>query len=313
MIPESAVTRQDVPARRVLRMDQSRACRASAGTTGTGRSLSRSCPESGTGRAARLADDRPRGGCPHAQVPTSDLAADQHPNRPLTPPAALREATAHECSEDRGMATKRADPPRRTTILVVLGVSGSGKSTVAAMLAERLGLSFLETDDLHTPQDRARMAAGHPLADADRWPWLGRVTRWMDEQIASGASGVVACSALKRSYRDSAGRAAGGSAAVPAGEPGAHRVAAGRAAGPLLPGRAAGESVRGLRGAGGGRAPVRGAARGFPGADRRQGVGAARCRRAQNVTGQLKGARRARNRLKGRTRRAVPKAGSCLA
>ncbi|WP_327065408.1 gluconokinase [Kitasatospora sp. NBC_01250] len=100
------------------------------------------------------------------------------------------------------MATKRADPPRRTTILVVLGVSGSGKSTVAAMLAERLGLSFLETDDLHTPQDRARMAAGHPLADADRWPWLGRVTRWMDEQIASGASGVVACSALKRSYRD---------------------------------------------------------------------------------------------------------------
>ncbi|MGW7446756.1 gluconokinase [Kitasatospora sp. NPDC054795] len=100
------------------------------------------------------------------------------------------------------MATKRAEPTRRTTILVVLGVSGSGKSTVGAMLAERLGLSFLDADDLHRPQDRAKMAAGHPLTDADRWPWLARIARWMDEQIASGASAVVAGSALKRSYRD---------------------------------------------------------------------------------------------------------------
>lgn len=100
------------------------------------------------------------------------------------------------------MATNRATSPHRPVIVLVLGVSGAGKSTVGAMLAGRLGLPFEEADDLHSPQNRAKMAAGHPLTDADRWPWLARVAQWMDAQIAGGESAVLACSALKRAYRD---------------------------------------------------------------------------------------------------------------
>ncbi|MEU9130922.1 gluconokinase [Kitasatospora sp. NPDC048540] len=99
------------------------------------------------------------------------------------------------------MATE-ADPGPGPTVLVVLGVAGCGKSTVGALLAERLGWAFEDADDLHAPQARAKMAAGHPLTDEDRRPWLLAVAHWADERIAAGESAVVACSALRRSYRD---------------------------------------------------------------------------------------------------------------
>jgi carbohydrate kinase (thermoresistant glucokinase family) len=83
-----------------------------------------------------------------------------------------------------------------------MGVSGSGKSTVGALLAGRLGWAFAEGDDLHPAANVAKMAAGHPLDDADRWPWLARIAAWMDERRAAGESGIVTCSALKRRYRD---------------------------------------------------------------------------------------------------------------
>lgn len=91
-----------------------------------------------------------------------------------------------------------ADP----TVLVVMGVSGSGKSTVAGLLAERLGWAFVDGDDLHTPEHVARMRAGHPLGDAERAPWLASVRSWIDARLAAGANGIVVCSALRRSYRD---------------------------------------------------------------------------------------------------------------
>ena len=87
-------------------------------------------------------------------------------------------------------------------IVVLGGVSGSGKSAVGAVLAARLGWAFADSDALHSPAEIAKMHAGVPLTDADRWPWLERVAAWIDERIAAGESGVIACSALKRSYRD---------------------------------------------------------------------------------------------------------------
>jgi carbohydrate kinase (thermoresistant glucokinase family) len=80
-----------------------------------------------------------------------------------------------------------------------MGVSGSGKTTVATALARRTGWPFLEGDTLHPPENIARMAAGTPLTDADRWPWLAAVAEWIRDQPGPA---VVACSALKRAYRD---------------------------------------------------------------------------------------------------------------
>lgn len=87
-------------------------------------------------------------------------------------------------------------------VLVFMGPAGTGKSTVAGMLAGRLGWDFQEGDDLHPSENVAKMAAGHALDDDDRWPWLDRVAAWMDGQIAAGRPGIITCSALKRSYRD---------------------------------------------------------------------------------------------------------------
>jgi gluconokinase len=89
-----------------------------------------------------------------------------------------------------------------SSILVVMGVSGSGKTTVAALLAGRLHWDFEDADDLHPAANVAKMHAGIPLTDADRWPWLRAVAGWIDASRAAGRHGVVACSALKRSYRD---------------------------------------------------------------------------------------------------------------
>jgi gluconokinase len=87
-------------------------------------------------------------------------------------------------------------------VIVVMGVSGAGKSTVGLPLATRLGLPFADADDFHPPPNVARMAAGHPLSDADRLPWLHAVGKWIAAQDRAAGGGVVACSALKRSYRD---------------------------------------------------------------------------------------------------------------
>jgi len=88
------------------------------------------------------------------------------------------------------------------TIVVVMGVSGSGKTTVAAMLAGTLGANFLEGDDLHPRANVEKMRSGTPLDDADRLPWLRRIADWIGERERAGRSGVVSCSALRRRYRD---------------------------------------------------------------------------------------------------------------
>jgi carbohydrate kinase (thermoresistant glucokinase family) len=86
-------------------------------------------------------------------------------------------------------------------IVVVAGVSGSGKSTVGALLASRLHWEFLDGDSLHSAASVAKMHAGVPLTDADRRPWLQAIEDWIDQRIAAGVSAVVACSALHRTYR----------------------------------------------------------------------------------------------------------------
>lgn len=85
-------------------------------------------------------------------------------------------------------------------LLVVMGVSGSGKSTVGAALAQRLGVPFEDADDLHPPANIAKMSAGIPLDDDDRHPWLETIGAWLAAH--DGQGGVVSCSALKRAYRD---------------------------------------------------------------------------------------------------------------
>ncbi|HVX44888.1 MAG TPA: gluconokinase [Mycobacteriales bacterium] len=87
-------------------------------------------------------------------------------------------------------------------MVIVMGVSGSGKTTVGAPMAEQLGWDFAEGDSFHPPENVAKMSSGTPLTDADRWPWLAKLAEWIDEHLAAGESGVVTCSALKRSYRD---------------------------------------------------------------------------------------------------------------
>ncbi|WP_317633529.1 gluconokinase [Streptomyces sp. HUAS TT20] len=86
-------------------------------------------------------------------------------------------------------------------MVVVMGVSASGKSMVGTLLAQRLGVPFLEGDDLHPAANRAKMASGHPLDEADRRPWLEALTAWI-RTAAGERGGVVSCSALRRAYRD---------------------------------------------------------------------------------------------------------------
>ena len=83
--------------------------------------------------------------------------------------------------------------------IVVMGVSGSGKSTVGAALAQRLRVPFADADDFHPPANIAKMTEGHPLDDDDRYPWLDAIGEWL---AARPAGGVMSCSALKRKYRD---------------------------------------------------------------------------------------------------------------
>ena len=89
--------------------------------------------------------------------------------------------------------------PTSLAPIVVMGVSGSGKSTVGAALAQRLGVPFADADDMHPAANITKMAAGVPLDDEDRRPWLDRIGAWLAGQPAGG---VISCSALKRIYRD---------------------------------------------------------------------------------------------------------------
>ena len=86
--------------------------------------------------------------------------------------------------------------------LVVMGVSGSGKTTIAALLAGRLGWKFEDGDDFHSAGNVAKMHAGTPLTDKDRWPWLNAIAQWIDAARSGPSGGVIACSALRRAYRD---------------------------------------------------------------------------------------------------------------
>ena len=94
--------------------------------------------------------------------------------------------------------------------IVVMGVSGCGKSTVGDLLARQLKVDFLDADDLHPAANKQKMAGGTPLTDEDRWPWLAIVGAAMKAETDAGSSVVVACSALRRVYRDALREAAAG-------------------------------------------------------------------------------------------------------
>ncbi|MGK5632590.1 gluconokinase, partial [Streptomyces sp. URMC 123] len=101
------------------------------------------------------------------------------------------------------MSTAMSTPGSTTThprVVVVMGVSGTGKSTVGELLAAALGVPYAEADDFHSPANIAKMSAGVPLEDADRAPWLDAIGDWAAGR--AGRGGVVSCSALKRAYRD---------------------------------------------------------------------------------------------------------------
>jgi gluconokinase len=87
-------------------------------------------------------------------------------------------------------------------MIIVMGVAGTGKTTVGALLAGRLGWRYAEADDFHPAANVAKMAAGEPLTDEDRAPWLAAIGRWIDERAAEATPGVVSCSGLRRAYRD---------------------------------------------------------------------------------------------------------------
>jgi gluconokinase len=93
-------------------------------------------------------------------------------------------------------------PTEQIAVIVVMGVSGCGKSTIAAMLAQRLNWIYEDGDWFHPQSNIEKMHHGEPLNDADRWPWLDGIAAWIDATRQAGNRGIVACSALKRAYRD---------------------------------------------------------------------------------------------------------------
>jgi len=93
-------------------------------------------------------------------------------------------------------------PTAAAAIVIVMGVSGCGKSTIGALLAQRLHWEYEDADWFHPASNVDKMHSGVPLTDEDRWPWLNAVAAWIDQARRSGRHGVVACSALKRRYRD---------------------------------------------------------------------------------------------------------------
>src|SRR5690349_17491080 len=104
------------------------------------------------------------------------------------------------------MISRDIEPPPAAasalTAIILMGVSGSGKSTVGAMLASRLSWQFEDGDWFHPAANVEKMHKGIPLTDDDRWPWLRAIAEWIDQARRRGSHGVIACSALKRRYRD---------------------------------------------------------------------------------------------------------------
>jgi gluconokinase len=86
--------------------------------------------------------------------------------------------------------------------LIIMGVSGCGKTTIGELLARRLGWEFRDGDVFHPPANVEKMRRGTPLTDEDRWPWLRAIAAWLEELVRDGRQGIVACSALRRAYRD---------------------------------------------------------------------------------------------------------------
>ncbi len=109
-----------------------------------------------------------------------------------------------DTAPDRGDApgSSHADGAIAPRVLVVMGVSGVGKTTIARALDEHLHWPFQEGDELHPPANVEKMRAGTPLTDEDREPWLEAVARWIEARRAEGQGGIITCSALKRRYRD---------------------------------------------------------------------------------------------------------------
>jgi gluconokinase len=110
--------------------------------------------------------------------------------------------------EGRDPVASRAWELRDPVVVLLMGVSGSGKTTVGSQLAAELGWSFRDADDFHPPENIAKMSAGVPLNDSDRTPWLAAIRAHIESTLARGESGVVTCSALRETYR---------AAAIPAG------------------------------------------------------------------------------------------------
>src|SRR5437764_6489237 len=108
----------------------------------------------------------------------------------------------------RRVAPQPLEGARKCVVaLIIMGVSGSGKTTIAAVLAQELGWRFEDGDWFHPKANVDKMEKGTPLTDADRLPWLEAIANWIDDLRAKGGYGVVACSALKRRYRDILARA----------------------------------------------------------------------------------------------------------
>ena len=120
----------------------------------------------------------------------------------------IRSVCSPGCMEGLKIKRSRQRPPRavasrsKSLVLVLIGVSGSGKSTIGKLLGRALGCRFYEGDDFHSEANKGKMRAGIPLTDADRRPWLTAIRRLISKLIAGGQNAVVACSALKESYRD---------------------------------------------------------------------------------------------------------------
>jgi len=87
-------------------------------------------------------------------------------------------------------------------MIIIFGVSGAGKTTVGKLLARELGWRFIEADDFHPAANIEKMRSGHPLTDEDRWPWLEQLRQQIAPSLSAGENAVLACSALKRAYRD---------------------------------------------------------------------------------------------------------------
>jgi gluconokinase len=92
-------------------------------------------------------------------------------------------------------------PSQQPLVIVLMGVSGSGKSTTGAALSRQLGWPFRDADGFHPPANVEKMSRGTPLTDEDRGPWLAAIAQWIDERCEAGERGIVSCSALKRAYR----------------------------------------------------------------------------------------------------------------